>query len=470
MKNEYDLVILGGGTGGYVAAIRASQLGLDTAVVEHQELGGTCLHRGCIPSKALLQSAEKWRDLQSAKQFGLETGEIHFNFAKIQQRKDSIVHTLHQGVKSLLKKADIDIYHGYGRLLGPSIFSPIPGTVSVTNEQEKENTMLVGKNVLLATGSSPRSLPGVDFDGELILSSDDALELRQLPSSIIILGGGIIGIEWASLLIDYGVEVTVLEQVDAILPGEDKDVQQAMKKQLSKRGVSFKTGITLNPAQIHKEQNQVTLQLGEEKITAEKLLVSIGRTGNTEEIGLINTAVEVEEGFIKTNDFYQTKESHIYAIGDCIGGIQLAHAATKEGITAVEHMAGKHPEAIDPLMIPSCIYSYPEAAKIGLTEEAAASQGYNLKVGRIPLQAIGKAHINQETYGFMKIITNADTEDILGVHVVGNHATELISEASLAKTLDATAWEVSQTIHPHPSVAEIFGEAALAVEGENIHG
>ena len=471
MTNEYDLVVLGGGTGGYVAAIRASQLGMKTAVVENKKVGGTCLHRGCIPSKSLLKSAEKWRDLQNMEQFGLKADQIDFDFTKIQARKEQTVETLHKGVQSLLKKADIDIYHGFGRILGPSIFSPVPGTISVEYGNGEENTMIVPKYVMIATGSHSKELPIFPFNEKVVLNSDEALEMDQLPSSMIIIGGGIIGIEWASMLVDYGVKVTVIEQSETILPEEDELVQKEMQRRLEKRGVLFKTGISLDENQVHITDQEVRINIiDNETIRAEKVLVSIGRTGNTNTIGLKNTDIVVENGFIQTNEMFQTNESHIYAIGDCIGGMQLAHSASQEGIVAVEHMANKNPAPLDEQKIPSCIYSYPEAAKIGLTEKSAKEAGYSLKIGTIPFQAIGKTHVNGDPEGTIKMITDAETEDILGVHLIGEHATELISEASLAMTLHANAWEIAQTIHPHPTVSEIFKEAAMAVEKEQIHG
>lgn len=471
MTNEYDLVVLGGGTGGYVAAIRASQLGMKTAVVENKKVGGTCLHRGCIPSKSLLKSAEKWRDLQNMEQFGLKADQIDFDFAKIQERKEQTVETLHKGVQSLLKNADIDIYHGFGRILGPSIFSPVPGTISVEYDNGEENTMIVPKYVMIATGSHSKELPIFPFNKNVVLNSDEALEMEQLPSSMIIIGGGIIGIEWASMLVDYGVEVTVIEQSETILPEEDVLVQNEMQRQLKKRGVLFKTGVSLNENQVHITDQEVTINITDnETIRAEKVLVSIGRVGNTNTIGLKNTDIVVENGFIQTNEMYQTNESHIYAIGDCIGGMQLAHSASQEGVIAVEHMANKNPAPLDDQKTPSCIYSYPEAAKIGLTEKSATEAGYSLKVGTIPFQAIGKTHVNGDPEGKVKMITDAETEDILGIHLIGEHATELISEASIAMTLHANAWEIAQTIHPHPTVSEVFKEAAMAVEKEQIHG
>ncbi len=468
MTKDYDLVVLGGGTGGYVAAIRAVELGMKVAVVEHQKVGGTCLHEGCIPSKALLRSAEMFREMKNAATYGITTGDISLDFTQVQERKKEIVDTLHTGVKSLLKNAKIDVYHGYGRILGPSIFSPLPGTISVEYDDHNiENTMLVPKYLLIATGSRPKAIPGLHFDGELILNSDDALQLNNLPSSILIIGAGVIGIEWASMLTDFGVDVTVIESANDILINEDKDVRTEIKRQLIGRGVTFKTGASIQTNTLKKQAGSVTIKVetnGElETITTEKMLISIGRIANIEGIGLNNTSVQVNKGFIKTNERYQTKESHIYAIGDCIGGLQLAHVATHEGKIAAEQMAQKKPLTINAVQVPQCIYAHPEMARVGLTEDEAISQGYKIKKGKIPMQAIGKAHVHGDVRGFAKIITDKKTDDLLGIHLVGAHATELISEASLATMLDASAWEIGQTIHAHPTLAEVFAELAATV-------
>ncbi|MGO4898682.1 dihydrolipoyl dehydrogenase [Bacillus sp. GM2] len=472
MATEYDLVILGGGTGGYVAAIRASQLGLKTAVVEKQKLGGTCLHKGCIPSKALLRSAEVYRTAKKADEFGVVIPEVGLRFSQVQSRKQKIIDQLHNGVKHLMKKGKIDVYKGIGRILGPSIFSPMPGTVSVEMANGDENEMLIPKNVIIATGSRPRSLPGLELDGENVLSSDEALELEQLPASMLIVGGGVIGIEWASMLNDFGVDVTVIEYADRILPTEDADISREMQAQLAKKGITIITGAKVLPDTLEKG-DAVSIQAekdGEKQsYSAEKMLVSVGRQANIEGIGLENTDIQVENGFIVTNSMYQTKESHIYAIGDVIGGLQLAHVASHEGITAVEHIAGENPHAIDYSLVSKCIYSSPEAASVGLTEGEAKAQGNSVKVGKFPFQAIGKALVYGETDGFVKIVADRETDDILGVHMIGPHVTDMISEAGLAKVLDATPWEVGQTIHPHPTLSEAIGEAALAVDGKAIH-
>ncbi|CEG27781.1 dihydrolipoyl dehydrogenase [Bacillus sp. B-jedd] len=472
MAQEYDLVILGGGTGGYVAAIRASQLGLKTAIVEKGKLGGTCLHNGCIPSKALLRSAEVYATAKKAEKFGIYASDVTFDFAKVQERKDAIVSQLHKGVQHLMKQGKIDVYEGTGRILGPSIFSPMPGTISVEMNNGEENEMLIPKNVIVATGSRPRSLPGLEIDGEVVLSSDEALKLQALPSSIIIVGGGVIGIEWASMLSDFGVEVTVLEYAPKIIPTEDHEISKEMQRLMKKRGVKIVTGAKVLPETLSIDEGasiSAEVKGTVKEYKAEKILVSVGRQANTEGIGLDNTEIEVQKGFIAVNEYFQTKESHIYAIGDCIGGLQLAHVASHEGITAVEHIAGKDPQPIDYTLVSKCIYSSPEAASVGLTEEEAKEKGFKVKTGKFSFRAIGKALVYGESDGFVKIIADEETDDLLGVHMIGPHVTDMISEAGLAKVLDATPWEIAHTIHPHPTLSEAIGEAALAVDGRALH-
>ncbi|MFV8827989.1 dihydrolipoyl dehydrogenase [Alkalihalobacterium sp. APHAB7] len=472
MAQEYDLVILGAGTGGYVAAIRAAQLGLKTAVVEKEKLGGTCLHKGCIPSKALLRSAEVFATTKRASDFGVETSDVSLNFLKVQERKQAIIDQLHNGVQHLMKKGKIDIYEGTGRILGPSIFSPTPGTISVEMNNGDENEMLIPKNVIVATGSRPRMLPGMQADGTHVLTSDEALQLEELPSSIIIVGGGVIGIEWASMLADFGVEVTVIEYSDRILPTEDHEISKEAQRLMKKKGIKIVTGAKVLPETLEKSAG-VTIKAehkGEEKtFTADKLLVSVGRAANVEGIGLENTDIQVEKGMVLTNEFYQTKESHIYAIGDVIGGLQLAHVASHEGIVAVEHIAGQNPDPINYDTVSKCIYSHPEVASVGLTEAEAKEKGHTVKTGKFLFKAIGKALVFGESDGFVKFVVDEKTDDLLGVHMIGPHVTDMISEAAIAKVLDASNWEVSHTIHPHPTLSEIIGEAALAVEGKAIH-
>ncbi|RAL26544.1 dihydrolipoyl dehydrogenase [Thermoflavimicrobium daqui] len=474
MAENYDLVVLGAGPGGYVAAVRAAHLGMKVAIVEKEKVGGVCLHKGCIPSKSLLRSAEVYHDLKRSTDYGIQVGDIQLDMYLVQERKQKIVTQLYKSVDQLLKKNKIDIYYGTGRILGSSIFSPRPGTISVEKVDGSESDMLTPQYVLIATGSRPRTLPGLNIDGDFIMTSDHALDLRSLPNSILIIGGGVIGIEWASLLNDFGVDVTILEYADRILPFEDEDVSKEMTRLLKKRKIKVITGAKVLPETVSIENDQVTLQAEKNQdsltFSAQKVLVSVGRQANIEDIGLHNTSIKVEKDVIQVNEFMQTAESHIYAIGDVIGGYQLAHVASHEGILAVEHMAGLEVKPIDPLTIPRCTYSRPEIGSIGLTESEARSQGYEVKVGKFPFRGVGKSLVYGKIDGFIKIIADKKTDDLLGVHVIGPHATDLISEAGLAKVLDATAWEIAQTIHPHPTLSEAFAEAALAVDGKPIHG
>lgn len=473
MAEEYDLVILGGGTGGYVAAIRASQLGLKTAIVEKAELGGTCLHRGCIPSKSLLRSAEVYRMTREAEEYGVTVEKAELNFTKVQQRKRKIVDTLYQGVQGLMKKGKIDIFEGYGRILGPSIFSPSAGTISIESTKQEENTMLIPKNIIIATGSSPKNLEQLETDGKLILNSEQALTMEHLPRSILIIGGGVIGIEWASMLNDFGVDVTVLEYAEQILPAEDKEISKELTRLLKKRGVKVVTDAKIIPETLNKEEGvqlEAEVKGKPHLYQADQALISVGRNPNVTNIGIENTDIQINDnGAIEVNVNYQTKESHIYAIGDVIGGMQLAHVASHEGIKAVEHIAGLKPEKLDYHTIPACVYSSPEVASIGLTEKQAKDQGFDVEIGKTPFKAIGKAIVYGENSGFVKMIKDQKTNDLLGIHMIGPHVTDMISEAVLAMVLDATPEEIAETIHPHPTLSEVMGEAAMAVEGKGIH-
>ncbi len=445
MAKEYDLVIIGSGPGGYVSAIRASQLGLKTV----------------------------YRTIKESDQYGIASQVIGIDFSKIQNRKNDVIDNLHQGIQYLMKKEKVDVYHGTGRILGPSIFSPMPGTVSVELEDKSDNEMLIPKNVLIATGSRPKKLEGIEFDGEIILSSDDCLNMERLPNSMLIIGGGVIGVEWASMLADLDVDVTIVEYAERLIPSEDEEISKELANSLKKKGVQVLTNAKVL-AETLKKSNRVKIQveIGHERkeLEADKVLLSVGRIANTNDLGLENTDIELHDGKIRVNDFYQTKESHIYAIGDCIGGIQLAHVASREGIIAVEHMAGLNPTTLNERQVPKCIYSSPEVASIGLTEQKAKDLGYSIKVGKFPFKAIGKALVNGKTDGFVKMIADKKTDDLLGVHLIGSNVTELISEASLATLLDATPWEIAEAIHPHPTLSEIFAEVSMAVDGKAIHG
>ncbi|ASR47013.1 dihydrolipoyl dehydrogenase [Paenibacillus kribbensis] len=471
MTIHCDVAILGGGTGGYVAAIRAAQLGKEVVIIEQDKLGGTCLHRGCIPSKALLRSAEVYATIKESAQYGIETSGAQLVFPKVQERKEAVVEQLHQGVQFLMRKNKITVLSGKGRVIGPSIFSPKSGAVAVELEDGEMETV-VPAHLMIATGSRPRVLPGLEPDGEFILSSDEALMLEELPASLIIVGGGVIGVEWASMLNDFGVEVTVVEAAHRLIPTEDEDISREMQRLLTKRGVKVLTGSQVLAETYGKDGEgiQIDVQKGDETetLSASKLLISVGRQANVENIGLENTDIRVERGFISVNEHLQTNEPHIYAIGDCIGGLQLAHAASHEGLQAVHHLAGEDFHSVPNHLIPRCIYTRPEAASVGLTEQEARERGHQVKTGKFPFQAIGKSLVYGSRDGFVKVVADKETNDILGVHMIGTHVTDLISEAALAQLLDATPWEVGQLIHPHPTLSEILGEAMLAVDGRAI--
>lgn len=473
MAIEVDVAVLGGGPGGYTAAIRAAQLGKKVAIIEMDKLGGTCLHKGCIPSKSLLRSAEVYSTLLEASTYGIDVtdGAISLDFNKVQDRKEQTVEQLYRGLQSLMKKNGIQIIQGKGRVIGPSIFSPRSGSLAV-ELADGEMESVVSTNLIIATGSRPRLLDGLAPDGEYILTSDEALVMEKLPVSILIVGGGVIGVEWASLLQDFGVDVTLIEAGSRLLPGEDTEVSAELTRLLSRRGVRILTGVQLQTETYKGENGEVTISAvtpdGDVILTAEKLLVSVGRLPNSEGIGLENTDVRTKNGMIEVNGFGQTTEPHIYAIGDVIGGVQLAHAAAHEGLLAAEHISGMKTAAIEPHLIPRCIYSRPEIASYGLTEDGARSKGHDIKTGKIPFQAIGKALVLGEKDGFVKVIADRKTDDIVGVHIIGAHATDLISEAALAGILNATPWEVGQMIHPHPTLSEALGEAMLAVDGKAI--
>ncbi|OCA89130.1 dihydrolipoyl dehydrogenase [Pseudobacillus wudalianchiensis] len=461
----YDLAIIGGGTGGYVAAIRASQLGLKTAVVEKGELGGTCLHAGCIPSKALLRSAEIYKNAKNGEEFGVIAPEVRLDFSKVQARKESITARLLKGIQHLMKKGKIDVYEGKGHIVQPK-------AVSVELRSGEENILLNAENIVIATGSRPRTLPGLEADGQYVMTSDEALQMEELPSSIIVVGGGVIGIEWASMLVDFGLDVTVIEYADRILPTEDKDISKEVQRLMKKKGVKIITSAKVLPETLEKGDG-VSIRAehkgSEKSFSADKLLMSVGRQPNVEGVGLENTSVSLERGFIKTNEYYQTDEPGMYAIGDVIGGLQLAHVASHEGMIAIEHIADQNPSPLNPALVSKCVYSSPEVASVGLTEEEAQEKGYQVKTGKFSFRAIGKALVFGETDGFVKLIVEEGSNKLLGAHMVGPHVTDMITEAGLAQVLNATSMDIAHTIHPHPTLTEAIGEAALAVEGKEIH-
>lgn len=468
---EFDVIFLGAGPGGYVAAIRAVQLGLNVAVIEKDKVGGTCLQRGCIPSKSLLRSAEIYRTAKEGEEFGVKFENITLNFTQVQERKRKVVEQLTKGIEFLFKKNKITLIEGYGRILGSSDL-PLNGNVSV-EKHDGEKELLFARNVVIATGANPKSLPGLNIDGKYLLTSDDALEMDELPKSIIIIGGGVIGMEWASLLNDFGIEVTVVEFLPRLLPLEDADISKDITRAMKKRKVKIYTDtkvlsesvkIVDDHVELEAQKGSKTLQL-----KADKVLVSVGREAVIKDIGLENTKVKVEKGVIQVNDFYQTEEPNVYAIGDVIGGLQLAHVASHEGIVAVEHIAGKEPKPIDYLAVSKCTFTHPEVASVGLTEEEAKEKGYDIKVGKFQFRGIGKALVKGEVDGFVKLIADNKTGELLGAHMIGPHVTDMISEAGLAKVLKATSWDIAHTVHPHPTLNEAIMEAALDVDGKAIH-
>ncbi|TFE29919.1 dihydrolipoyl dehydrogenase [Cohnella luojiensis] len=476
MPIEVDVAIVGGGPGGYTAAVKAAQAGRSVVIIERDKLGGTCLHRGCIPSKSLLRSAEVYATIGEAASYGLTLpeGSVNVDWKAVINRKNNIVEQLHKGLQALMKQHRIEVIKGSGRIIGPSIFSPRSGAIAVELADGQSETV-VPKNVIIATGSRPRRLEGLSYDGERIATSDEALDWSSRPSSILIIGGGVIGVEWASMLSDFGTKVTLIETADRVLPTEDKDVSSEIAKALKKRGVIIHTGASLRAEGCRLTdtgvQAEVTVKGEVLALTAERMLVSIGRQGNTENLGLENTDVKTDKGFVKINpNTLQTGESHIYAIGDCIGGIQLAHAAMHEANVAVEHLTGHKPSRYADRDIPRCIYSRPEAASVGWTEADAKAQGHSVKTAKLPLRILGKALVYGESDGFAKVVADSVTGDLLGVHLVGAHATELIAEAALAKLLDAVPWEIGRTIHPHPTLSEAMQEVMLALDGGASHG
>ncbi|MNI15256.1 Dihydrolipoyl dehydrogenase 3 [compost metagenome] len=439
--------------------------------MEKDKLGGTCLHRGCIPSKALLRSAEVFETMKHSDEYGIKAASVELELGGVMARKQRIVDQLHQGVQYLMKKNKIDIFYGNGRIIGPSIFSPRSGAVSVEKEDGDIDT-LHSQNLIVATGSRPRSLPGLSIDGKYILTSEEALQLEKLPKSILIIGGGVIGVEWASMLSDFGVEVTIVEMEQRLVVQEDQDISKELERLFKKRNIKLVLGAKVLTDSLKIVDDQVRLLAQQQdnliELCADQVLVSVGRLANIEGIGLENTDIKVDKGVISVNSKLQTSESHIYAIGDVIGGLQLAHVAGHEGIAAVEHICGLEAHSHASHLIPRCTYTRPEVASVGWTEKQAVDQGFKVKIGKVSFKAIGKALIHGDSDGFVKVIANADTNDIVGVHMIGPHVTDYISEAALAQVLNATPWEVGQTIHPHPTLSEVLGEAMLAVDGKAI--
>jgi dihydrolipoamide dehydrogenase len=474
-SNDFDLVVLGAGTGGYTAAFRAAQLGLKVALVDEDKIGGTCLHRGCIPTKALLESAAFLERVRNAKDYGLTLpGEPQVNYADVAERRDAVVKRMWTGLKTLVTKNKVEWIQGRGRLDGPTKVRVSQAGEDGTPGKGGER-VLQANDVILATGSRVKSLPGLEPDGQRIVTSDDVLTMGKLPKDIVIVGAGAVGVEFASFFHDVGVKVTVLEYLPAIVPLEDKDISQALERTFTRRGMTVMTNARFDPKAVDIEKDGICLMVGPEgkdphELRAEMLLVATGRAANVEEIGLETTKVETDRGVVKVNGRMRTKEPHVYAIGDLIGGLWLAHTAGHEGIIAAHTIAGeKDVMEMNYTEQPRATYCRPEIASVGLTEQQCQEQGLPYKVGRVPFQAIAKAIIGGEYEGFVKVIGNTDTRDTLGVHMIGPHVTDLISEASLAFELEATPWEIGAATHPHPTLSEVLGEAAMAVDGRSIN-
>jgi dihydrolipoamide dehydrogenase len=464
-ERKFDMTIIGRGPGGYVAAVRAGQLGLKTAVVEMAPLpGGTCLHWGCIPTKAMLHSAEVLDTARHASAFGVQVAEPRLDLEAVHRYKDKTVKSNAKGVEYLFKKNGVTLLAGRGRLAGR-------GKVEVSPEDGAPYVVETGK-VILATGSVIRGLPGVEFDGSRVINSDDALTIPEVPSSLIVLGAGAVGVEFASIFRSFGAEVTVVELLPRLIPIEDDALGKELQRAFRKRKIQVHTDTQVR--QVSRSEDGVVVEAEKSgkpvKLEAQVLLVAVGRRPLTEDLGLDGTGVKVDRGgFIEVDAMMQTGEPGVYAIGDILPTQALAHVASHEGIVAVEHAAGAHPHPIDYDRIPSCTYCQPEVAAIGLTEAEARKRGHDVVVGTFPFSAIGKAKILDETGGFVKIVSEKRFDEVLGVHIIGPHATELISEATAALNLEATAESLFHAVHAHPTLSEAMGEAALNVHGRALH-
>jgi dihydrolipoamide dehydrogenase len=442
--------------GGYPAAIRASQLGLKVALVEADKLGGTCLHVGCIPTKVLLESSELYHRVSArGQEFGVNADKVRFDYARITARRDSIVSQLHKGVQYLMKKNKIEVVEGRGR-------------VRDTNTIEVGAKLLKAKHLIVATGSDVRSLPGLEFDGQFIISSDNATLATTVPESICIIGAGAVGVEFATLYSQLGVKVTLLEALDRLVPLEDEEISKEMLTAFKKAGIDCRPGVKVKGAK--KARDGVSVDTDQGEVWARQLLVAVGRAPRSKEIGLEQVGVTTHpNGFIKVDEWMRTTAESVHAIGDVVGGYLLAHAAAHEGMTAVEDIAGQRVAPMDQELVTRCTYSHPQIASVGLTEKQAKEKGHEVRIGRFPFTALGRAIIHGETGGFVKIVADGKTGQVLGTHIVGPNATELIAEPALTQLFQGDAWELGRNIHPHPTLSEAVMEAAMAVDGHAIH-
>jgi dihydrolipoamide dehydrogenase len=468
-QQQFDLLILGGGMS-YVGAIRAAQLGLSVGLVERDKLGGTCLNRGCIPSKALLETADLLhRVTEQGAEFGLAGHEgISLDYGALGTRRDAVIDKHVSGVEFLMKKNKVTVLKGNGVLTGPT-------SVRVSGG-ESGDVEASGRHLILATGSAPRSLPGLEPDGHLVITSDEALARNDVPGRVAIVGAGAIGVEWASMYRDFGAEVTLVEYADRVVPLEDPEVSKELNRVFRKRGIAIHAGSTIDPETLKKGDGEVSFTIATKDnakrtdVTADVILVAVGRKPLTEGIGLESIeGVEVERGYVKVDEFMRTGAPNLYAIGDIVPGFALAHVASHESVVAVEHLAGHDPEPVRMELMPRVTFCRPQIASVGLSEEEAKAAGREVKTGSFPFRALGKATIVGEVDGFAKFVADAETGILLGAHIIGPHAGDLIAEPTLAQLVEATAAEVAMSVHAHPTLPEVLPEAALAVDGSAIH-
>ncbi|MFC1984432.1 dihydrolipoyl dehydrogenase [Chloroflexota bacterium] len=458
---QSDIVIIGGGPAGYVAAIRASQLNGKVILIEKDTLGGTCLNQGCIPTKALLHSVEILESARGGKDHGINVGEPVVDFTKMMSRKNAVINTLVTGAKYLMKSNAIEVIKGTGKVISPT-------EVEVENDQQET---IKAARIILAPGSIPSvvPIPGVDNSG--VITSNDALQLTKIPHSLLVIGGGAIGVEFATIFAKLGAKVTIVEMLPQIIPTEDHDLSMSLKKVLEKGKIKIFTNTQVSRIENGPEGNKlasIVIGEGEQEMTAELVLVAVGRKPNIEGLGLERIGIKTERGSIVVNSRMETNIPGIYAAGDAIGGTLLAHIASAEGVVAAENALGKD-SVIDCRVVPRCIYTMPEVAAVGLTESQAREEGLNLKVSRFPFTANSKAVISGRSDGFVKVLSDAKSGEIFGVHIFGPQATELISEATLAIRMEATVSEISTTIHAHPTLSEAIRETALDAEGIVMH-
>ena len=463
-QQSYDVTVIGSGPGGYVAAIRAAQLGLRTAIVEKwAALGGTCLHIGCIPTKALLHSADVLESAREAAKYGVTTGKVALDLAAVHKFRVDVVRRQARGVEYLMKKNNIAVLAGHGRLKGPGRVEVTPGSGAPQS--------VTTRNVILATGSTVKLLPGMKTDGRRVITSTEALALETVPKSMLVLGAGAVGVEFASIYARFGTSVTIVEMLPRVLPIEDEEISAEMHKALKKRGIEVKVGTRFESMKVGEREVEVKVasDKGAETLKGEVLLVAVGRKPVTEDLGLESTKVGVDRGFVKVDAMMRTAEPSIYAIGDIVPTPMLAHLASHEGIVAAEAIAGKNPRPINYDHVPNATYSDPEVASVGLTEAAARARGHKVKVGKFPFPPLGKGRILNAQEGFVKLVGDERYDELLGVHAVGPRVTELIAEGTLALTLESTVEEIHHAIHAHPTLSEAMGEAALVLHGRGIH-